>query len=71
MKLLKPDDKLFYTLIDHHEILDYLEGIMSVGKSVREITALTETSLTAARRTYRITISECDFNRFNEAFNVK
>ena len=69
MELQKPGDKLFYTLIDHREILDYLEGIMSVGKSVREITALTETSPTAARRTY--TISECDFNRVNEAFNVK
>ena len=42
---------------------------MSVGKSVREITALTERSLTAVRRTY--TISECDFNRVNKAFNVK
>ena len=65
----KLDDKLFYTLIDHREILNEIEGIMSVGKSVREITAPTETSLTATGRTY--TISECNFNRVNEKFNAK
>ena len=57
----KPNDKRFCTLMDHREILDEIEGTMSVRKSVREITALTVTSLTATGQTY--TISECDFNR--------
>ena len=32
--------KLFYTLTDHREILNDLEGMMSVRKSVRDKTAL-------------------------------
>ena len=45
----EPDDKLFYTsiVINNREILDDIERMMFVRKSVREIAALTETRLTA------------------------